>query len=147
MKQLEDPRRWRWVLIAMFIPLALIAYWPSPVDQPIQGQLAGVLDFLHAHGMPALINYKFVEASANVALFIPLGFVAAHAFPENRWWQTGAFGLLVSGCIELGQLLFLHNRFPSALDLVANTGGAVIGAVLAAGVLNKLNARATAAAR
>lgn len=129
----------------MFVPMALIAFWPSPVDQRIQGQLATVLEFLHAHGMPALVNYKFVEASANVLLFIPLGFVAAHAFPQNHWWQTGAFGLLVSGCIELGQLLFLHNRFASALDLVANSGGAAIGALLAAGLLSKLRARAAAA--
>jgi len=129
----------------MFVPLAFIAFWPSPVDQPIQGQLASVLKFLHAHGMPASINYRFVEASANVLLFLPIGFVAALAFPNKHWWQAGALGLLVSGSIELGQLLFLHDRFASPLDLVTNTSGAVLGALLAAVALSKPHARGTAA--
>lgn len=116
----------------MLIPLALVAFWPSPVDKPVSGQLTAVLHFLHSHGVPGWFNYKFVEAAANVDLFLPLGFVSRLAFPEKRWWQIAAFGLLVSGCIELGQLLFLHDRFASPSDIVTNTSGAVIGALLAA---------------
>ncbi|QHK22280.1 VanZ family protein [Pseudarthrobacter psychrotolerans] len=125
----------------MLVPLALVAFWPSPVDQPVQGQLASVLGFLHAHGIPAWFNYQFVEASANVALFIPLGSVAGLAYPKKHPWQIGIFGLVVSACIELGQLLFLHNRFASLLDLVTNTGGAVIGALLITTALKRLQAR------
>jgi VanZ family protein len=138
---LENSKLWRTVLLAMLIPLAFVAYWPSPVDQPVQGQLSGFLGFLHSRGIPGWFNYQFVEASANVALFVPLGAVAALAFAEKRWWQTGAFGLIVSGIMELGQLLFLHNRFASPLDLVTNIGGAVIGALLAAAALKQLRAR------
>ncbi|MHC6593430.1 VanZ family protein [Arthrobacter sp. C152] len=101
------------------------------------GQLASVLYFLHRHGVPNWVNYQFVEASANVALFIPLGIVSTLAFPKKYWWQIGAFGLLVSGCIELGQFLFLHDRFASPSDIVTNTTGAVIGALLAALALQK----------
>ncbi|WP_236560722.1 VanZ family protein [Arthrobacter sp. 8AJ] len=97
----------------------------------MSGQLAASLAFLHKHGIPDWINYSFVEASANVALFIPVGFVASRAFPLKIWWQIGAFGLLVSGCIELGQQLFLHDRFASPSDVMTNTSGAVIGALLA----------------
>jgi glycopeptide antibiotics resistance protein len=125
----------------MLIPLALVAFWPSPVDAPVQGELASLLKFLHAHGIPKWFNYQFVEASANVALFVPLGAVAALAFTEKRWWQIGAFALMVSGVIELGQLLFLHDRFASPLDLVTNAGGAVIGALLALTALKWLQAR------
>ncbi|MBE4717485.1 VanZ family protein [Pseudarthrobacter sp. AB1] len=125
----------------MLVPLALVAFWPSPVDQPLQGQLTSVLKFLHTHGIPAWFNYHFVEASANVALFIPVGSVAALAYPRIPWWQIGFFGLVISGCIELGQLLFLHSRFASALDLVTNTGGAVIGALLVAVAIKCLQAR------
>ncbi|BCW55725.1 hypothetical protein StoSoilB19_30990 [Arthrobacter sp. StoSoilB19] len=116
----------------MLIPLALVAFWPSPVDKPVSGQLTAILHFLHGHGVPGWFNYKFVEASANVALFVPVGFVSRLASPEKRWWQIGAFGLLVSGCIELGQLLFLHDRFASPSDIVTNTSGALIGCLLAA---------------
>ncbi|MDQ0146001.1 VanZ family protein [Pseudarthrobacter niigatensis] len=97
----------------------------------MSGQLASIFVFLHKHGIPSWFNYSFVEASANVVLFIPLGFAASKAFPKKSWWQIGAFGLLVSGCIELGQQLFLHDRFASPSDVVTNTSGAVIGALLA----------------
>ena len=141
MNHLQNRRLWRAILAAMMVPLVLIAFWPSPVDEPLQGELATLLKFLHAHGIPRWFNYQFVEASANVGLFVPLGAVASLAFTEKRWWQIGAFGLMVSGVIELGQLLFLHNRFASPLDLVTNTGGAVIGALLALTALKKLQAR------
>ncbi|MEO5314974.1 VanZ family protein [Pseudarthrobacter sp. CC12] len=114
------------------MPLALVAFWPTPVDQPVSGQLALVLNFLHHHGIPRWFNYDLVERSANFGLFLPVGFVAALAFPTKRWWQIGAFGMLVSGCIELGQLLFLHDRFASPSDIVTNTSGAVTGALVAA---------------
>ena len=146
MKQLGNHRLWRLVLIAMLVPLAFIAFWPSPVDQPVAGQLAALLNFLHRYGVPTWFNYQFVEASANVALFVPLGMASSLAFPTWRLCQTGAFGLLISCCMELGQRLFLHARFPSPLDLVTNTSGAVIGALLAAAALKKLQARRLPAA-
>lgn len=129
------------MLAAMLVPLTLIAFWPSPVDAPVQGQLADVLKFLHSHDVPAWVNYQFVEASANVLLFVPLGAVAGLAYPKRPWWRTGILGFLVSGCIELGQLLFLHNRFASLADIVTNSGGAVIGALLASLVLRWLQDR------
>lgn len=139
MNFLQNARIWQCVLTAMVVPLAFVAYWPSPVDQPVQGQLGGILQFLHRHGMPHWFGYKFVEASANVALFIPMGFVSALAFPRKCWWQIAAFALLISACMELGQLFFLQNRFASLLDLVTNTTGAVIGAILAPFAANVAN--------
>lgn len=134
MKLVENYRLWRLVLIAMMIPLALVAFWPAPVDQPIQGLLARILRFLYLNGIPDWFSYKFIEASANVALFIPMGFISSLAFPVKAWWKIGAFGLLISGCMELGQFLFLHSRFASPLDIVTNTSGAAIGALLALGM-------------
>ncbi|TDT85953.1 VanZ like protein [Arthrobacter sp. AG258] len=131
MRILNNHRLWQLILAAMVVPLALVAFWPTPVDQPVSGQLAIVLNFLHHHGIPRWFNYDFVERSANVGLFLPVGFVAALAFPNKKWWQIGAFGMLVSGCIELGQLLFLHSRFASPSDVMTNTSGAVIGALVA----------------
>ncbi|MGO4234680.1 VanZ family protein [Pseudarthrobacter sp. YAF2] len=131
MRILNNHRLWQLILAAMVVPLALVAFWPTPVDQPLSGQLSSVLYFLHHHGIPRWFNYNFVEASANVGLFLPVGFVAALAFTNKKWWQIGAFGMLISGCIELGQLLFLHSRFASPSDVMTNTSGAVIGALVA----------------
>lgn len=125
----------------MLVPLAFIAFWPTPVDRPVQGQLADMLHFLHGLGIPSWVNYKFIEASANVLLFLPFGSVSKLSFPEKQWWRIGAIGLLTSGSMELGQLLFLHNRFASPLDLVTNTSGAMLGALLATAVLKELEAR------
>lgn len=137
MRFFDNYRRWRRLLAAMFIPLALVAFWPSPIDKPVSGELTAVLHYLHGHGLPAWFSYQSVEGAANVVLFVPVGFVTRHAFPRKRWWQISAFGLLVSGCIELGQLLFLHDRFASPTDIVTNTSGAVIGTLLAAWVTHK----------
>lgn len=128
---MRNQRLWQAVLAAMMVPLALIAFWPSPVDQPVQGQLASVLAYLHRHGTPAWFNYSFMEAAANVALFIPLGLVSSLSFPKNAWWLIGSLGFAFSCFIELGQLLFLNDRFASLSDVVTNTGGAFMGALLA----------------
>lgn len=121
----------------MMAPLALIAFWPSPVDQPVQGQLASFLDCLHRQGIPGWFDYKLVEASANVALFIPLGIVSSLSFPRSPWWLLGSLGSVFSVCIELGQFLFLHNRVASMLDVVTNSSGAFIGAFFAVILIGK----------
>lgn len=146
MRLLHNRRFWRVTLGVMLIPMAFIAFWPRPVDQPVQGQLADILRFLHAQGIPRWFNYKFIEASANVALFVPFGFAGAVGFSEKRGWRIGAFGLLISGCMELGQLLFLHGRFASPVDLLTNSSGAIIGAVLAAAAIKRMEARRPGAA-
>ncbi|QCB96548.1 VanZ family protein [Arthrobacter sp. PAMC25564] len=125
----------------MLVLLALVGFWPTPVDQPAQGSIAGVLTFLHAHGIALWINYSFVERTANVVLFIPFGIAAALAYPDKRWWQAAALGAAVSGCMELGQLLFLHNRFSSLVDVVTNTGGSVIGVLLARALAHAMAGR------
>lgn len=139
MKHPYTPRIWQTALGAMLIPLAFVAFWPRPVDQPIQELLIDVLTFLHRHGIPQWLDYEIVEASANVALFIPLGLTTALALPKKHWWQVGSFGLVISGCMELGQLLFLHNRFASFLDLMTNTSGTVVGALTVLVVRNYKN--------
>jgi glycopeptide antibiotics resistance protein len=136
LKLLEKPLLWRAVLAAMMAVLALVGFWPSPVDAPAQGAIAGLLAFLHSHGIPAWADYSLVEKSANVALFIPFGIATSLAYPYKTWWQNAGLGVAVSGCMELGQLLFLHNRFSSVADVVTNSGGSVIGALLVAAVLH-----------
>ncbi|WP_441409769.1 VanZ family protein [Arthrobacter sp. 2MCAF15] len=138
MRALGRPRLWQGVLGGAFILLAIIGFWPSPVDRPVQGELAGVLLLLHAYGFPGWFNYAFVEASANVVLFIPVGMAATLAFPGRKWWQNAALGLLASACMELGQLLFLSSRFASMLDVMTNTAGSVAGALLAAAALRAI---------
>lgn len=124
---MKNPLPWRIALVAYLGSLGVIGFWPTPVDQPIQGTLATVLNFLHRQGVPPWFDYHVVESSANVAMFIPLGIFAAMAFPTGAWWVLTGFGILVSTCMELGQLLFITARFSSVVDVVMNTLGTVMG--------------------
>lgn len=118
---------WRLILTAYLVGLALVGFWPTPVDRPIQGTLASLLASLHRFGAPGWFDYRFVEASANVAMFVPLGILAAIVLPAKSWWQLAGIGLLTSICMELGQLLFISSRYASYLDVVTNSVGAVMG--------------------
>jgi VanZ family protein len=67
---------------------------------------------------------------ANVLLFVPFGFAAAWGGPWRRVRSAMLAGLLVSVCVELAQV-FTHNRIATATDVVTNTTGALLGALLA----------------
>jgi len=118
---------WRIALTTYLAGLALVGFWPVPVDKPIQNRLATVLNYLHEVGVPRWVNYQFVEASANVAMFIPLGVLVAMALPTRPWWLLFGIGLLASFFMELGQLLFIAARFASLTDIVTNALGGLIG--------------------
>lgn len=132
-------------MASYIVGLALVGFWPTPVDQPIYGELAAVLRYLHRAGVPMWFDYHVVEASANVAMFIPFGFLTRMALPAKAWWQVAGIGFLASTFMELGQLLFLTARFSSLLDVVTNTLGAVIGIASARLLLRRSAQEATKA--
>ncbi|WP_082499703.1 VanZ family protein [Arthrobacter sp. Leaf145] len=118
---------WRLALVGYIACILVVAFWPTPVDKPIHGTLTAILDYLHHRGIPTWLSYTFVEASANVVLFVPLGLIFAVTFRSQAWWKLACLASLASITLELGQLLFLAARFASILDVVTNTSGAVIG--------------------
>ncbi|MCZ2402927.1 VanZ family protein [Paenarthrobacter sp. Z7-10] len=123
--------RWILALLALYLlVLALIAFWPTPVDRPIDVQLNIVLTYLQTHDAPTWINYAFVESAANVVLFVPFGLLMAAAVPLRRWWLAILVGVGASVCIELGQLLFLSERYATVKDVEVNTLGAVLGTLV-----------------
>lgn len=136
---MENPFPWRIALAAYLAALALVGFWPTPVDKPILGTLSTALEYLHRLGVPDWYNYHFVEASGNVAMFIPLGFLAAKALPAIPSWHLAAIGFLASSGMECGQLLFLSARFSSVTDIVTNMCGAVIG-IASAHLLTQITA-------
>src|SRR4051794_38149667 len=124
-----------WLAVALYLGLlALIVLWPVPVDRPASELLAGVLDTLHRHGVPAWINYGVVEAAANVLLFLPFGLLTGLLLPRRRRWLAVAAAVLLSAGIELAQSGLLPERLGTVQDVLANTAGAVLG-IAAAGLL------------
>ena len=130
--------------VAYLVGLACVAFWPTPVDQPVSGTLAELIRWLHARGMPRSIGYGTIECAANIALFASFGYVMASA-SGRTWWRVALLGGAVSCFIELGQALLLPDRFPSAWDILANTLGAALGAGIfaAAHVRGRAGHRAT----
>jgi glycopeptide antibiotics resistance protein len=78
-------------------------------------------------------TFDVLEVAANVAMFVPFGVLALTAYRWMRVWSATLAGLVTSGVIE-GVQLFLPTRYSTVSDLVANTAGALLGALLVAGV-------------
>jgi len=119
--------------IVYFAVLAGILFWPSPVDRPIDGALMAVIQWLHGHGLPPwFVGYRKVEFAANILVFVPFGIIFALRLRRNLWWLAVVIAAAASGMVELAQAVFLPERVPSWSDIVANTSGALIGALLVA---------------
>ncbi|MEO7122564.1 MAG: VanZ family protein [Lacisediminihabitans sp.] len=109
--------------------VAIIGLYPTPVDRGIDGLLFRVLRALARHDL-GFITYARVEFSANVLFFVPVGLLLALLFGA-RWWWAIILCVALSSMIELSQLLFLPHRYASFGDILANSLGGTIGAVLA----------------
>lgn len=114
--------------VAYGAALLLIAFWPTPVDRSMGPALARTIDWLHAHGISGSIGYKQIEFGANVALFVPFGYLAGAWV--RRFWAVVALGFGSSCLIELGQGMLLSARYSSVWDIVANTLGTALGAAV-----------------
>ncbi len=124
--------RWTVGLFAAYlVALALIAFWPSPVDQDAHGYLVTLLDLLQRHGAPGWVRYDVIEFSANILMFVPVGLFLVILAGGRRWWLGPLAGFGASCVIELGQLVFLPARFATVSDIIANSSGAIIGTALA----------------
>lgn len=117
----RDPRLW---LVAYAAILTAIALWPVPVDSEAQGFLRWVESVVPA------ATYGRVEFAANIALFVPLGFLLTLLLPTARHLVLPVC-FLVTVAIEVTQALALDRRTPSVLDVIANTAGACVGIVIA----------------
>ena len=111
-----------WVAVYGVV-LALIAFWPVPVDSGS----GGFLRWVTAH-FPVL-TYARIEFGSNILLFVPFGVGLALLLPKLRYLVLPA-ALLVSLAIESGQAIFLAQRTPSLYDILANVSGAALGLIV-----------------
>lgn len=120
------------VLLAVYAVFVLVVVlWPTPVDRDYQAAITKVLDVLHRNGIPGWFGYNKLEFSANILMFVPLGFLIALVLPARVWWLTLLITLGFSVAIELTQGALLAERFSSVTDVVANTIGGIIGTLIA----------------
>ena len=111
--------------------LAFVVFWPSPIDQPVEGLLDRAITELHERGVPAFVDYGFLESFANVLLFVPVGLLFGLMVPL-RWWPIALLlGPALSAAIELAQRSLLEARYATLEDVIANSIGATVGVFLA----------------
>lgn len=84
-----------------------------------------VLDFIHGE----LHGYLLFEFIANIALFIPLGFLLPMSFHRLKWWVVDLIGLGTTCIVELIQPYL--GRTGDLDDVITNFTGAVIGCAMA----------------
>lgn len=118
-------------LAGYVVALVLVLGWPTPVDARFDGTLFRLLGWLHDAGLPRWIGYDQVEFTANIVLFVPVGLLLALELRRRPWWAAALAGFGLSVLAELAQYLLRPDRFATALDVVANTTGAVVGAAIA----------------
>ncbi|MDJ1370121.1 VanZ family protein [Gulosibacter molinativorax] len=82
-------------------------------------------------GMPGVVTLGWYEFGLNVLLFAVPVALASLLWRRVPWWVWPLLALVVSGGIEVVQLVFLPREF-SLRDVVANTLGAVLGAAVVA---------------
>lgn len=135
----QNRRRRRIVVLALvgvacLAGVLLVGYLPSRVDGGVEPAVRRVLAWLQGLGAPEWVNYDFADFAANIGLFVPIGLVSALLLPWRAWWAAIPIGAALSGLLELGQFLFLPERFASWTDVAANTAGALVGAVIGAAI-------------
>jgi len=116
-----------------------VAAWlllaPTP-EAPAAG-VGRLLGWFQAIGFTGM-RPATAEFWANVAVFVPGPVLAALALPRVRPVRWALLGLLASCLVETVQGLVLPARSATLVDVVANTLGACLGALLAAVLVRRL---------
>ncbi|MFF3064567.1 VanZ family protein [Oerskovia sp. NPDC057915] len=130
----------RWTFAAYLAAVLVVTCWPSPQSTAAPGWALAVLDAFRSAGLP--MSYGFLEAASNVVMFVPFGVLgllvlsgARPAVPLGRAVSLVVLaGFVLSLAIEVSQLV-IPGRYSTVQDVVMNTTGAVVGAVVVAGIL------------
>lgn len=79
---------------------------------------------------PTLVTPQRMEVVLNVLIMVPLALLGRLLRPGYSWRDWTAVGFVLAASVELFQGLFLPERSASALDVVANTTGVGLGAIV-----------------
>lgn len=140
----EFPRVQRFALIALLayvVIVLVIVMWPTPVDADSRSTITTILRGLHRRGLFTFVEYHHIEYTANIGMFLPLGILLALWLGRRWWWGAMVACFVLSGTIETFQGLFLPSRYATFDDVIANTTGGVIGALIGAVILLALRVR------
>jgi glycopeptide antibiotics resistance protein len=130
----------RWVvrhagaLLGVYMVLLAIALF-SPSSEQQSGAVVWLEGLLRLIGAPQeLTSFDRLEVLMNAVIVAPATFLASLVLPQYGWRDWTCFGFVAAVTVEGAQGLLLPGRQASFSDVVANTAGALAGAVLLHGV-------------
>jgi len=118
---------------AYLLAVLLITWLPSEEAGKVTGIVDAIAGMLVPLGIPFDIGYSTLEFLANIALFLPLGALHVLAWHRLPWWTAALGGFALSAVIELVQIV-LPTRYSTVSDVIANSMGALVGALLVVAV-------------
>jgi glycopeptide antibiotics resistance protein len=120
------------LLLAVYASFVLlVTMWPNPQQLEFGSISTRVLKVLHNLGVPEWFGYDKLEFTANIAMFVPLGFLLGLALSRRAWWLAIFMLPAFSGGIEYVQGIALDERVSTMYDVAANTIGGYFGLLLA----------------
>lgn len=121
----------RIVLALVLLAVAAILLWPTRPATGAQNALEAWFERLHRRGLPTWLGFGSIEFLANVAMFVPLGFLTVLGWPGRQLWVPVTGWLLFSAAAELIQATLEADRVGDCRDVLANSIGALIGCLIA----------------
>ncbi len=126
----------RVLLVGYLLFVGFTVWLPAAISAKVTGLVGIIASWVADAGIASYARSAFVlEILANVALFVPIGLLLALAWPRLRVWQTVLVGALMSVLIETVQGV-MPSRFPTLSDVIANTTGTLIGALIVTIILS-----------
>lgn len=114
-----------WVVLLALVLLAPSSTGPDWV-------IAHLAEALQRLGLPDVLTHPSrVENMLNVVAFVPLSLLGSLLWPRPSWRDWTAVGFVASFLVELVQAVALDARWATHADVVANTVGMLVGALLA----------------
>jgi glycopeptide antibiotics resistance protein len=117
------------------VVLAVILFFPVHVDGGHGQAFEPLMHLFALVGVPLWLSYEVIEFGANMLLFVPLGGLVAYVVGPMALWLAPLLGAAVSTLVELIQGTFLPGRTADPTDVVSNTAGTLLGAVVVVIVL------------
>jgi len=118
-------------LASTLLVVLLATLWPTPLDQGYEGAVNRFMSVLYRSGVPLWFGYNKLEFTANIIMFVPIGFLVSLLLPQRIWWLAIIICPAFSVGIEMTQATFLSARFATPLDVASNSIGALIGITVA----------------
>ncbi|HEX6246344.1 MAG TPA: VanZ family protein [Nocardioidaceae bacterium] len=122
----QPPRTVAWALLVLYAAGAAVMVLAPDSDLPTDAAQA-IWRLLRDAGAPGWVSEKGVELVLNIVLFVPLSFIGAMLRPRWGWLQWLGVGFALTFAVELVQGMFLPDRTPDVVDMVANSLGALVG--------------------